>query len=155
MDILQHGLAVRRERIPRCGRIKAALALSTAAASDNPVVKEVGKRAIAVAATVVVIGIAAVSVLQILGGLFFGYSFWYYVPPICTLAMLPTATIEQSASRLIVAYGLFGLLILSYVLRNWRDVEIASRESVWLVVTPHILQFTLCLAVLLVAHRRK
>jgi hypothetical protein len=117
--------------------------------------KEVRKRAAAIIVTVITIGIAALSLLQIFGGLFFGYSFWYYVPPICTLAMLPVVAIEQSGLRLSVAYGLFGLFVLSYVLRNWRDVEIASRESVWLVIAPHALQFTLCLAILLLVHRQR
>jgi hypothetical protein len=118
-------------------------------------VKDAGKRTKALFVTVIVIVIAALSVLQIFGGIFFGYSFWYYVPPICTLAMLPVANIEQSRPRLLAAYSLFGVFILSYVLRNWRDVEIASRDSVWKVIAPHVLQFTLCLTVLLLAHRRR
>jgi hypothetical protein len=117
--------------------------------------KDVGKRVTALIVTVVGIGIAAVSALQIFGGLFFGYSFWYYVPPICTLAMLPVVAIGQLGPRLLAAYSLMGMFVVSYVLRNWRDVEIASRESDWLVIAPHVLQFTLCLSVLLLAHRRK
>jgi hypothetical protein len=155
MDILQCSRAVWRRRIPGSRCVKATLGFSSTAASKKSEVKEVGKRAIAVVLAVVVIGIAAVSALQIFGGFFFGYSFWYYVPPICTLAMLPVPTIGRSGPRLLVAYSLFSLFVLSYVLRNWRDVEIASRESVWLVIAPHLLQFTLCLSVLLLAHRRR
>jgi hypothetical protein len=117
--------------------------------------KDVGKRATALIITVVAIGVAALSLLQIFGGFFFGYPFWYYVPSISTLAMLPVATIGQRRPRLLVAYSLFGLFVLSYVVRNWRDVEIAIRESVWLVIAPHVLQFTLCLTVLFLAHRRR
>jgi hypothetical protein len=115
----------------------------------------VGKRAIPVVAAVIAVGIAAVSVLQILGGLFFGYSFWYYVPPICTLVMLAAVNMERPRLRSTVVYASFGLFFLSYILRNWRDVEISSRESHWLAIAPHVLQFALCLSVLLAVHRRK
>ena len=116
--------------------------------------KEIGTRVIAVAATFIVIGIAAVSVLQLFGGLFFGYSLWYYIPPICTLAVLPALTIDRRGHRLLAVYSLVGLFIMSYVLRNWRDVEIAARDSIWLVIVPHALQSILCLSVLCLAHRR-
>jgi hypothetical protein len=115
----------------------------------------ISKRIIEVILTIAIVGVAAISVLQLFGGLFFGYSFWYFVPPICTLAMLPSATIQRTDSRLLVAYSLFVLLILSYVSRNWRDVELAAAESFWLVIIPHGMHLTLCLSVLIWVHLRR
>lgn len=116
---------------------------------------DVAKRTLAVVVTVFAIGVAGVSILQIFGGFFFAYSFWYYVPAICTLVMLPVATIKRRRQRLFVAYSLFGLFFLSYVFRNWRDVEIARQESILLVIVPHVVQLALCLSVLIFAHRQR
>jgi hypothetical protein len=113
------------------------------------------RRVLAVVLSIATAGVAALSLLQILGGIFFAYSFWYYVPPICTLAMLPTMIIPRSEQRLLVAYTLFVLFVLSYALRNWRDVELAAEDSVWLVIFPHALQLGFCLSILAQAHRRR
>jgi len=115
--------------------------------------EDVRRRVVTSILTVVAIGIAAMCLLQIFGGFFF-YSFWYYVPPVCALAMFAVIAIGESRLRLSVAYSLFAVFILSYVVRNWGDVDIASQESDWLVIVPHVLQFALCSAMLLLAHRR-
>jgi hypothetical protein len=116
--------------------------------------KDVGRSVSAILLSIAVIGVMAISVLQIFGGIYFGYSFLYYVPALCAFVMFPLATIGSRGARIFAVYVALGLFVGSYFFRNWHDVELASRESVWLVMIPHGAQLVLCVGVFLFAHRR-
>jgi dolichol kinase len=113
------------------------------------------KHSLAIVLAVAFAGSIAFSLFQIFAGLlFFGYSGWFYVPPICTLAIVSVVAIERRGFRIAVAYTILAIFLLSYVMGNWRDVETAIQESFWLLL-PDLLQVTLCLAALAFVHLRR
>src|SRR4051812_28792064 len=113
------------------------------------------KKTVAALLTTLFVAVFAISALQMFAGVFFGYSFWFYVPPVCALAMIAIVIVEWRIVRLLLAYSVFGLFVLSYILRNWRDLGLARQDGVWFVIFPHAIQFALCFGLFLFAHRRR